>query len=97
MLENLKVKMLIAIGKQPKDTDELVDICKISVPVRYLKTNPRQEKMFKYTQRFIKLGRLDVPISVRKVDGKYFLIDEYIRYLIADENGLEKVPVRYVN
>ena len=71
---------------------EFIDIKDITIPRRFLETNPDLEKVNKIKDVYFKHNELDKPVSIRK---KYILCDGYIRYLIAKELGLKHVLVKF--
>lgn len=60
----------------------------IIVPESFAKTKPSEQKMTNVREYVKEHGELDRPIVL---DGR-MLTDNYIRYLIASEFGMEKVP-----
>lgn len=60
----------------------------IIVPNSFAKTQPSEKKMNSVRKYVEKHGELDKPIVL---DGR-MLTDNYVRYLIAVELGMEKVP-----
>lgn len=60
----------------------------IIVPKSFAKTQPSEQKMNSVRKYVEEHGKLDKPIVL---DGK-MLTDNYVRYLIAVEFGMEKIP-----
>lgn len=94
-----------SIKHEPYGTTEWVPIWCIRVPNYFFQTEPRDEKVITYSNRFIKRGFIDKPITVHKNPNRensdiVFLEDGYIRWLLCKTNNQLRhgyVPVKYSN
>lgn len=66
----------------------VITLSEIIVPELFRQTKPSKQKLDKVRAYVIKHGELDKPIVL---DGR-MITDNYIRYLVAAEVGLDKVP-----
>lgn len=86
---------------KPQGADDYVRIQDIIVPPAFSRSTPSKKKIEEYTKRYIKLGYLDIPITVIPetnecgTPNKLVITDGYIRYLIAKDWGMDLVPVKY--
>lgn len=83
----------------PKDVEEIIPMKNVLIPRTFLKSEPPSFEMEMCRDYFIKKGRLDKSITVvpsKKYKGAYILKDEYIRYLILRELGIENVPIKFL-
>jgi hypothetical protein len=84
------------------ETEDIVSRYDIKVPTAIAGSYPSQEKIDYYTDLYLKLGHLDTPITViaeineKNKPNKLFLVDGYIRYLIAKRFDIVNVPVKYI-
>lgn len=98
-----KKKTCHSLTNQPEGTDDIVNTYDVKIPRDFANSPPKQYKMDKYTRSFIKLGRLDKPITViaeineKGEPNKLLLVDGLCRYYIAVKYGLKKVPVKYID
>ena len=85
--------------KYPLDTEEVIDVKDIIVLREFQDTKPNPKKLIEYTSRFEQNGMIDKAIVVRKEivfdKQKYILVDNYIRWLILKQNGINDVPVKF--
>lgn len=88
---------------KPLGTEAYVHIEDIKIPPDFTISHPSKWKIKKYTNRYVKLGYLDEPLSVvpeTNEDGhpnKLLLVNGYIRYLIAKDWNFDLVPVKYID
>lgn len=83
----------------PVNTQFFVPIEKIIIKSSFSKTTPSEEKVKKYTRLFHKIGGIDTAITVtldkfHDSNGKVWLVDGYIRYLICKEQGITMIPIK---
>lgn len=77
-----------AVGTQVAPA--LVNICTIQIPNTFARSKVNREKMKAKRKAYRSSGQLK-PITLKR--GSTLLIDGYISYLLAKENGLTAVPV----
>lgn len=65
-----------------------INLYNVKISDSFLKSKPSAKKLMKAIKYFEKYGRIDKPIVL----NNGVLVDGYIRYLVADIKGLEKVP-----
>jgi hypothetical protein len=93
----IKEKIYEWLHKQPYGTEEVIDISKIIIKKSFKLCTPREWKMDRCREAYKKKKFLDEPITIWiNKYGKYILSDGYTRYLLAVENGLDNVPVKYI-
>ena len=88
------------ILKRPYGTEIIVDVelSRIKVPVSFKKHPPKSWKMENVREFYNIHGFVDSPITVYyDVFGEYVLMDGYTRYLVLMENGVKKIPIKFVN
>lgn len=96
----MKLKDLFT--RKPKGTDEMVDIADIVIPKVFQHSQPRQWKIDKALEYYIKHKKVDKPLLVEPItneNGKpnqLYLVDNYIRYLVLNWSGVKRAPVKYV-
>lgn len=73
---------------------KLIKINDIIIPQSFLDTNPSKYKLQRVKDYYNKFKELDKEISVNKNN---ILIDEYTRYLVAQEMGIPYLKCRIVN
>lgn len=66
-----------------------IKVSSIKVPESFLKSNPKIEKIKKIKRYVAKNGELDKPVVLYDDNT---ITDNYIRYLVAVELGLEEIP-----
>jgi hypothetical protein len=87
----------------PKCTVEYVRLSDIIIPRDIAESKPSKKKVEEYTKRYIKLGYIDVPITVypetneRGRPNKLILVDGYIRWRICRDWNEDLVPVKYID
>lgn len=97
----MKLKDLFT--RKPKGTDEMVDIEDIIIPKVFQHSQPRQWKIDKALEYYIKHKKVDKPLLVEPITNEkgkpnqLYLVDNYVRYLIMLDNEVKRVPVQYVN
>ena len=65
---------------------------------KLLGSKPSREKMKKYLDYFKANGKVDKPIDVYiNGNGRFVVIDKYIRFLILENNAVENAEIRIVN
>lgn len=89
----LKEKLFELIHKQPYGTEEVISIEKIEIKKSFKLCNPREWKMQRCRELYLRKGFLDSPITIH---NKYILVDGYTRYLVALELELKEVPIKYL-
>lgn len=72
----------------------MIPLLHIKVPGTYLNTNLNPIKTAAVREYVAVHKELDKPITVKKNEDEYWLVDGYRRYVVASEMGLEQVPVR---
>lgn len=65
-----------------------IDISKVVVPIEFMQTVPAAHKIDKVKEYYKSNGKLDKPIMLSKNN---VLVDGYIRYIVAKENGLSEI------
>lgn len=89
-------------NNQPLGTEDIVNISDIIIPPEYKKTQPNKLKMDTFNTLYGVFGYLDKPITVQAELNEYgnpnrlLLTNGYGRYLVAKNNKLSKVPVKYI-
>ena len=68
---------------------ETIKVSDVIIPEHFGTTTPRKEKIDSVRKYYVRHGTLDKPIVI---NDKNILTDNYIRYLVAKENGLTEVP-----
>lgn len=91
----LKEKVYELFIRQPYGTKEVIDINKIKVTELFKQCKPKEWKMVRAREHYNKKRFIDEPITIHIMYGEYILVNGYTRYLVAKENGLSKVPVKY--
>jgi hypothetical protein len=77
----------------PKGTEDFLPLSEITIPEEFLSFQPNWTKTRKVIGFVKKRGYLDEPITVNRETK--LLADGYRRYVVAQELGLELVPVMY--
>lgn len=70
----------------------MIKVSDVIVPKVFKESQPKDYKLSRIRNFVMKHGRLDKPIVV---NSDRVLTDNYIRYLVAVEQGLEEVPFMY--
>ena len=65
----------------------------IKVPDAFKKTQPSSTKLITCANYYKKFGQLDKPITI---DTNGYLVDGYVRYVVAKRMGLNEVPVKFL-
>ena len=65
----------------------------IKIPNSFLKTQPNDTKLMACAKYYNKFGQLDKPITV---NGNGYLVDGYVRYLVAKSMGMKEVPTKLI-
>lgn len=65
-----------------------IKISDIIIPSGFDSSKPKKEKLDKVKKYVVEYGKLDKPIILKD----NVLVDNYIRYLVAKEVGMEEVP-----
>lgn len=99
---NVVKRIYEEIKKQPYGTDCCIFIEDIIIPEDFLQTRSRKYKQVKSDYFYHKHKYIDVPIKVCIVENnskedKYFLLDEYTRYLTLKKFGIKYIPVKIVD
>ena len=96
---NLLIHIIEYLKRCPYDTEQMMDITRIAIPIEFATSRPRQEKFDTYMKFYINNGYFDKPIEVQESPNQnsdlVFLRDGYIRYLIALKLKLKKVPIKW--
>lgn len=66
-----------------------IKINNIIIPNKFLKSNPSKNKIQFIMEYYNKYNKLDKPIVINEEN---ILVNNYIRYLVAKEKGLEEIP-----
>ena len=65
---------------------------------KLLGSKPNREKVKKHLDYFKANGRVDKPIDVYiNCNGRFVVMDKYIRFLILENNAVENAEIRIVN
>ncbi len=93
-MDSRKFKKLLGIidMSKPIGTDEMKLIEEIVIPEEFKMFQPKQDKINEQREYFNMFRRFTKPIEIK---GN-MLINGYIRYLVALELGLRKIPVKFV-
>lgn len=67
-----------------------MNLSDIIVPGVFKKSKPKESKLSRIRNYVLEHGTLDKPIII---NSDNVIVDNYIRYLIATEQGLQEVPV----
>lgn len=67
----------------------------IYVADSFKEIEPDSKEICKIKEYYQKNKELDKPITVKRVGGKYQLVDQYSRYYAAKELGATRVPIEY--
>ena len=96
---NLIIHIIEYFKRCPYDTEQMMDITRIAIPIEFATSHPRQEKFDAYLNFYIENGYIDEAIEVQESPNQnsnlVFLRDSYIRYLIARKMKLKKVPIKW--
>jgi hypothetical protein len=88
---------------QPNKTDEVVNISRIFIPEDFRKSPPQMYKVNRVKRFYETHQYLDKPISVIAEVNEYdnsttlILVDGYSRYIYALRNGINRIPVKYID
>jgi hypothetical protein len=83
----------------PKNTEEIIPLCSVLIPKSFENSEISSFKMEICRDYFVRKGRMDKPITVspsKKRKGYYILKDDYIRYLIMREFGINNIPIKFL-
>lgn len=81
-------------GKYETGYEYWVNLKDIKVPLRYKKTKVRKKKWDHKMSYWLKTGKFESPIILHK---NFTLADGYSSVKIAYLNGIDKVPVYFVD
>lgn len=70
--------------------NRVIPLSEIKIPKSYFESAPSVDKLTYAREFYETYGFIDQPILL---NNNGYLFDGYIRYLVAKERGLEKVPV----
>lgn len=92
-----RVGMIKDDYKYPIGTEDIIDIQSILIPKAFkrIKSRPARVKYEKYENYYKLNGVINKPISVKVIDNKIILTDQYVRYLILKTKGERHVPIKY--
>ncbi len=82
------------IAVTEKTSIQMLQITEINLPEKFLDAKLNPYKTAPVREWIQSHGRLDKPIDVQFINGKYWLVDGYRRYVLAKEVGLSEVPVQ---
>ena len=72
--------------------EKFIDINKIKIPKAFSDSTPKSYKYKNIEDFFLQNNKFDKPIVIRRNN---ILTDGYIRYLVAKNNNVEKIPFIY--
>ena len=98
--QSIVTKIYMRVTHKPWGTEGYVNISRIYVPKIFLRSNPREDKIKEYYERYNKYGTIDKPLvicrnrNIKNTKFLYYLKDEYIRFLIL-ENEIDNYMNTY--
>lgn len=84
------------IKAKPLDAEFYLNANEIIVPTDFLTSPPHFSKYRQYRNQTEKSRKIDKAIVVKEINHKYVIVDNYIRYLLCRDYGIDKIPCKLI-